>query len=180
MLRVLNIMADNNALQLKNLESEKIIEAKIKEGAGEAGKIEVPPPVAEKEIKLESRQEKIIEKEGGGTKEQPKTTPPAGLIDIGEAAQAIREREKEVGKILEAGMEEIYLSLPADKQAEFKAKGEETIREINSLLGKAKFKVEKIISLIRKWLSLIPGVNKFFLEQEAKIKADEIIKLRER
>jgi len=32
--------------------------------------------------------------------------------------------------------------------------------------------------LIKKWLLLIPGVNKYFLEQEAKIKADEIVKMK--
>jgi len=29
------------------------------------------------------------------------------------------------------------------------------------------------------WLKLIPGVNKFFLEQEAKIKTDEVLKLKQ-
>ena len=35
----------------------------------------------------------------------------------------------------------------------------------------------KILKLIRSWLKLIPGVNKFFLEQEAKIKTDKIVDL---
>jgi len=53
------------------------------------------------------------------------------------------------------------------------------MKKINTLLDKAKINLGKIASLIRKWLSIIPGVNKFFLEQEAKIKADEIMKLKE-
>ena len=170
-------MVDDKDLQLENLENKNLAPEKIKE---EAERAETEPVLPEKRETAPERREIIAEKETGGTKEQLKTTPPAGLVDIGEAGQALREREEKVGKILEAGMEEIYLKLPANKQAEFKVKGEETIREINSLLGKAKVKVEKIISLIKKWLSLIPGVNKFFLEQEAKIKADEIIKLKER
>jgi len=57
--------------------------------------------------------------------------------------------------------------------------GEETARKIDVLLNRTRVKTEKIISLIRKWLSLLPGVNKFFLEKEAKKKAEEIIKLKE-
>ena len=36
----------------------------------------------------------------------------------------------------------------------------------------------KIIDVIKKWLSIIPGINKFFLEQEAKIKTDKIMELK--
>jgi len=38
----------------------------------------------------------------------------------------------------------------------------------------AKFSFRKALGLIRDWLRIIPGVNRFFLEQEAKIKADKI------
>ena len=31
------------------------------------------------------------------------------------------------------------------------------------------------MSLIREWLKVIPGINKFFLEQTVKIKTDKII-----
>jgi hypothetical protein len=36
------------------------------------------------------------------------------------------------------------------------------------------------LKLIREWLLIIPGVNKYFLEQEAKIKTDKIQQLYER
>lgn len=87
-------------------------------------------------------------------------------------------REKEVEKIISKGLEEIYLSLPPEKRAEFKRAGEEAAQKINKLLEKTKVNLGKIVDLIKKWLSLIPGVNRFFLEQEAKIRADEIIKLK--
>lgn len=89
-----------------------------------------------------------------------------------------KEQEKKIEGILAKGVEEAYLNMDSLKQMEFKREGEKTAREINSLLEKTKVKVKKIISLIKKWLSLIPGVNKFFLEQESKIKADEILKIR--
>jgi hypothetical protein len=88
------------------------------------------------------------------------------------------EREKQIENFLARGLEEIYLGLPLDKQAEFRKEGEETAKKINKLLEKTKINLGKIVNLIRKWLALIPSVNKFFLEQEAKIKADEIVKLR--
>ncbi|HZJ41757.1 MAG TPA: hypothetical protein VFD51_01950 [Patescibacteria group bacterium] len=58
--------------------------------------------------------------------------------------------------------------------------GEDTTAKINLLLNKTKIKVDKIISLIKKWLKIIPGINHFFLEQEAKIKADKIINIKDK
>jgi hypothetical protein len=58
--------------------------------------------------------------------------------------------------------------------------GEETVEKINSLLDKTKIKIGKIINLIKKWLKIIPGINQFFLEQEAKIKTDKIINLKDK
>ena len=42
-----------------------------------------------------------------------------------------------------------------------------------------KVKVKKILKLILEWLRILPGINRFFLEQEAKIKTDRIIQLKE-
>ena len=89
-----------------------------------------------------------------------------------------KAREKEIEKVLADDLGEVYLNMPLDKQQEFKKEGEVTAQEINTLLSKAKIKVKKIVDLIRKWLSIIPGVNKYFLEQETKIKADEIVKMK--
>ena len=58
---------------------------------------------------------------------------------------------------------------------EFKIKGEETAGKIRELLKSTHIKVKKIFRLIYEWLRLLPGVNKFFLEQEAKIKTDNIV-----
>lgn len=88
-----------------------------------------------------------------------------------------QQRAKEIEDIMSDGLEKMYAKLSLEKQREFKLVGEQTARQINELLSQAKVKVNKIIDLIKKWLSIIPGINKFFLEQEAKIKADEIVKL---
>lgn len=87
----------------------------------------------------------------------------------------IDDLEEEIEDILEEELEEIYKSLPPDKQKEFKEKGEETRSKIRVAVSSAKVNAKKIFSLIRAWLKIIPGVNRFFLEQEAKIKTDKIL-----
>ncbi|HMB66303.1 MAG TPA: hypothetical protein VKO42_05495 [Patescibacteria group bacterium] len=88
------------------------------------------------------------------------------------------ERRQQIEKILEKDLVDAYLELEPEKQKQFKQKGEETARRINEMLKKAKIKTKNIIGLIKKWLAFLPKVNKFFLEQEAKKKAEEIIKLK--
>jgi len=89
-------------------------------------------------------------------------------------------REKEIDNFLAEGLSETFLAMSPEKQKVFKAEGEKTARKINELLNAAKINVSKIVSLIKKWLSLITGINKFFLDQEAKIKADKIIKMKDK
>ena len=74
-------------------------------------------------------------------------------------------------------MEEIYKKLPPDRQQKFKEEGEKTAGIIREMIKKGKVHGRKLVGLIVRWLKMIPGVNKFFLEQEAKIKADEILNL---
>ncbi len=102
----------------------------------------------------------------------------AGRAAAGGLEAARKQRQKRIEDILAKDLEEVYLNIAPAKQREFKEAGEDASRKISLLLEKAKLKVEKIINLIRKWLLIIPGINRFFLEQEAKIKADEIIKLK--
>mgnify|MGYP007030126443 CR=1 FL=1 len=35
--------------------------------------------------------------------------------------------------------------------------------------------IKKIINRIRSWLSIIPGVNSYYVDQEAKIKTEKIL-----
>jgi len=84
----------------------------------------------------------------------------------------------EIETILSEGLESLYKELPDNRKAEFRQKGEETAGAIRVLLSSAKVKVTKIVALIVKWLKMIPGVNKFFLEQESKIKADRLLEFK--
>jgi len=83
-----------------------------------------------------------------------------------------------VEKIMEEGLREAYEKMSPIAKQEFKIKGEETAEKIGQLLKKTHVKVRKIFTLIFEWLKMIPGVNYFFLEQEAKIKADRILALK--
>ncbi len=84
---------------------------------------------------------------------------------------------KDIEQVLSGGLEEAYFNMAPEIQQKFKQKGEETARKIKEILGKARFNVKKITKLIMNWLKIIPGANMFFLEQESKIKTDEILKL---
>jgi len=79
---------------------------------------------------------------------------------------------------LSDGLSETFLAMTPAKQKIFKEEGEVTAKKINVLLDATKINVGKIISLIKNWLKLITGINRFFLDQEAKIKADKIIKIK--
>jgi len=85
---------------------------------------------------------------------------------------------KAIRDILSQDLAEIYTNLPEASKQEVKIKGIETARQINTMLNELKIQTKKISDLIRRWLALIPGMNKFFLEQEVKIKTDKIINLK--
>ena len=65
-----------------------------------------------------------------------------------------------------------------EDQEAFKKKGEETAGKIKELLKSFKDKTKEIVKLIKSWLKMLPGVNKFFIEQEAKIKTDKILNIK--
>lgn len=84
----------------------------------------------------------------------------------------------QVEKILEEELGDAFAQLTLIQQQEFKIKGEQTAFEIRQLLRKTHVNIKKVFELILEWLKLLPGVNRFFLEQEAKIKADKIMALK--
>lgn len=83
-----------------------------------------------------------------------------------------------VERIMQENLESAYAALSPVEQQEFKIKGEATALEIRNLLERTSVKIKKIFLLIFRWLSFLPGVNRFYLEQEAKIKADKILSLK--
>ncbi len=80
-----------------------------------------------------------------------------------------------VEKIMEDGLGAYYQNLPPEAKLKFKQTGEAAAVEISQMVRALKIKVRRVLRLLRDWLLTIPGVNKFFLEQEAKIKTDRIL-----
>ncbi len=82
---------------------------------------------------------------------------------------------KQVEEFLSEDLLELYAEMPPVAQAQFKSKGEEVAFKIKAMIEGARIVAKEVLELITSWLRTIPGVNKFFLEQEAKIKTDKII-----
>ncbi|MCF7907001.1 hypothetical protein K9K85_01830 [Patescibacteria group bacterium] len=87
---------------------------------------------------------------------------------------------QDIEAVLAEDMEELYKNLPENLRSDFKKKGEKTAQEIKTIITQAKVVVFKIVKLIKDWLLMVPGVNKFFLEQTSKIKTQKILDLSER
>jgi hypothetical protein len=81
----------------------------------------------------------------------------------------------QVENFLAEDLGDIYNRMEQNQRQIFKLKGEEVARKIEEMAAKGKMRIKKIVALIKEWLKIIPGVNRFFLEQEAKIKGDKII-----
>lgn len=140
--------------------------------------IEIGKKEIEKGIESE-KNGKIEQAEKSSEEETPflKNAMPPDIRAIGSAFAPQSKLRKQVESVLSKGLDEIYLNLSAAERDEFKKQGEKTAEKISRILMSVKINMREIIKLIRKWLMLIPGVNKYFLEQEAKIKADELVKL---
>ncbi len=158
----------------KNQENLKEIIAK----PGETGEISIP-----EKIKQAEQLEGQLEFEGGGQKleKEEQRSEPISQIKTDDSRDSdsvdiVSDPEvKKIENILAEDLEDIYKNLPSEKQVEFKKRGEETAVQISLLLKNVKIKVKEVLELIRDWLKIIPGVNKFFLEQEAKIKTDKLL-----
>lgn len=86
---------------------------------------------------------------------------------------------KEVESILSDGLKDIYTALPADHKQSFKQKGEFVANAITDLIIRGGVKVKMVWKLITDWLGSLPGMNKYFLEQEIKIKTDRVMEFSE-
>lgn len=130
--------------------------------------------------------EKVVETEaavleaGVGKGQTSVAAPITAAAVPSEAQVAALEKDQitvEVENILEKGLKDVYGNLPDNLKPLFKAKGEETANAISQMIKRTTVKIGDIMKLIFNWLRMIPGVNRFFLEQQAKIKADQILVL---
>lgn len=113
-----------------------------------------------------------------GEKDKPGLkSAPAATTDTSTTAIPLpkSERLQKIERILSVDLEDVYLSMDEVHRQLFKVEGERAARQIESLISSGKAVVRKIVSIIKTWLKIIPGISKFFIAQEAKIKADKII-----
>ncbi len=101
--------------------------------------------------------------------------PPSGPTAL--PSRPLTPLQQEIENVLAEGLAELYRSLEPRAQAEFRAQGEATARELSSLIQRVKFTLSEVLKLIRQWLASVPGISRYFVEQTAKIKADKILKL---
>ncbi len=87
---------------------------------------------------------------------------------------------KDVEDLLTEDLTDIYQSMTPQEQIAFRKKGEEVAHSIETLVLTFRATTRKVLDLIRGWLAMIPRVNRYFLEQESKIKTDEIMKLQKK
>gem|GEM_PF-542919 len=179
-------------------EKEKIEKEKVQAGAQVSPDLGLPKPVdASMHEALKTTVETLrhdqqiekpaaveaapFEKPAEAPVEKPKPAPETKIETqvptVSAPVQAAPKDEvaERIENILSEGLEEEYKKLPPAIQAEFRQKGEETTGRIKKLLESSKVKVKQVLALILQWLRVIPHVNRYFLEQEAKIKADKIM-----
>lgn len=121
-----------------------------------------------------------VEKEVRPVERTPVQKPihPSPAPALQQKKRAVKSEErKEIEEILAEDLEEVYISLPASARAKFRVEGEKAAAKIEILLKHTKLAIMEVIKVIREWLLVLPGVNRFFVEQEAKIKADKLIHL---
>jgi len=97
------------------------------------------------------------------------------VVPQGKPARTVDDVTLHVEKILERDLGPLYATLPESAKPLFKKKGEEASDQIAGMLRSFRVEASRVVRLIRDWLLTIPNVNKFFLEQEAKLKTDGIL-----
>ncbi len=109
-------------------------------------------------------------------KELPSTAPLPSAPVPAPVTPAVAQLQQ-IEQVLADGLQDLYASLPPAEQQKFKVTGEQAAQQVQGLLSQVKVKVQQVIDVIRQWLGTLPGVNKFFVEQEAKIKAEKLVRL---
>ena len=140
------------------------------------------PVVADERVRetLAETKDAVLHAEQIASSETTEQTPSATAQDVAQQSTSTKDEVTiEVEKVLEEGLGPFYSSLPPEAKPLFKKKGEEASQEISEMVRTLHVNVKRILQLIHAWLRTIPGVNKFFLEQEAKIKTDRIMELAE-
>lgn len=96
---------------------------------------------------------------------------------ITQAEGAVDEVLRSVEQALETGLGEMVDRLPDAAKERFTAKGKEIAMQLTKSIYAGVPQSRMVVDLVKAWLLTLPSVNKYFLEQEAKIRTDAIITL---
>lgn len=140
---------------------------------------EVVPGSPEQRVEQESAMPEQAPREPAAPVVIPQIAP-AAPVSVASAVNDPRAGVlKQVEALLSEGLQQLYLSLPETRRAAFKQKGEQIANTITDMIMYGKAKVKEVWSLITSWLGTISGVNKYYVEQEIKIKTDRIMEYAE-
>ena len=139
------------------------------------------PVAPEKEAGMEKMPEQAKEaaakkEEKKAAEKEPKAMPTAQAPM--KKAEAHDPELKEIQDVLQEGIYDLYVQMPPLEQKRFREEGIRLAKTIKGLLYSAKVNVKKIVSLIKGWLSRLPGINKFYILQESKNKIDKLLEIK--
>ncbi len=153
---------------------EKIIQPEI----SRAGPEIAPPEIKETAPVLEKEKAPRL---GGAELPPAPAAPPWPTPPTAPPPPQAKEADFiKVEKILEENLAQAYQSMEPELQSQFKKEGERIASLVWQMIKTAKIQVKEILKMIVHWLKMIPGVNRYFLEQESKIKTDKIIAIAKR
>ena len=92
----------------------------------------------------------------------------------------VNSLQSQVENVLQEDLTDLYKELSVADRLAFKTKGEEVAGQVAQIVRAVKIRIQDIIILIKEWLKMLPGVKNYFIEQEAKIKAEKILKLKDK
>lgn len=96
---------------------------------------------------------------------------------ITQAESTTDEVLRAVEQTLETGLGDMVNRLPDVAKERFTAKGKEIAMQLTKSVYAGIPQSRVVVELVKAWLLTLPSVNKYFLEQEAKIRTDAIIAL---
>jgi len=170
----------------ENPQKERVyVEGKEQQPVDSFGTKERVPETAEQRAEREKQEALLVDAKKEAQTDVTKQDLVTAIITktkkkTGQKQHIQDEVTTQIEKVMEDGLGDTYDSLSVVQKQQFKIKGEETVFEIRNLMQKTKIKMKTILRLLLDWMKIIPGVNHFFLEQEAKIKADQIFRIHQR
>jgi hypothetical protein len=155
--------------ETKNTEINRSPDLARNERPSEGGRVEIEANRENQENRAQMQSENRTGRESFAlpNTQTPSTPPPATIAKPASLVQ--------IEHILQEDLMSVYQQLDPKHQAKMKLEGEKAASKIDQLIRSTKVTAKKVLDIIRNWLKSIPGMNKHYFEQEAKIKTDKIL-----